>query len=35
MIPIDVTVLLVDIVKIVLIPVAAGVALHMAAPSLV
>lgn len=35
MIPIDVTVLLVDIVKIVLVPVTAGVALHMAAPKLV
>ena len=35
MIPIDVVGLLVDIVKIVLIPVAAGVLLHMAAPVLV
>lgn len=35
MIPIDVVALLLDIVKIVLIPVAAGVALHAAAPRLV
>jgi len=35
MIPINVTALLIDIVKIVLIPVTAGVALHMIAPKLV
>ena len=35
MIPIDATALLIDIVKIVLVPVTAGVALHMAAPKLV
>ena len=35
MIPIDIVALLIDIVKIVLIPVAAGVALHTAAPKLV
>ncbi|WP_373665514.1 Pantothenate precursors transporter PanS [Sporomusa silvacetica DSM 10669] len=35
MIPIDVNALLMDIVKIVLVPVAAGVALHMLAPILV
>ena len=35
MIPIDVTALFIDIVKIVLIPVTAGVALHMVAPKLV
>lgn len=35
MIPIDVTALLIDIVKIVLVPVTAGVVLHMTAPRLV
>ncbi|MBP2663842.1 MAG: Bile acid:sodium symporter [Firmicutes bacterium] len=35
MIPIDIAALLIDIVKIVLVPVAAGVVLHMVAPALV
>lgn len=35
MIPIDIAALLIDIVKIVLVPVAAGVMLHMVAPALV